>query len=898
DVSVWEFFWPLQVGARLVVAKPDGHRDPAYLAEVIDAERVSVAHFVPSMLTVFVAALSADTTPERCGSLRLVFSSGEALAPKPAQRLRELTGTAVHNLYGPTEAAVDVTYHEVTDADTVSVPIGAPVFNTRVYVLDARLRPVPVGVAGELYLAGSQLARGYVARPDLSADRFVADPFEIAERMYRTGDLVRWTAAGELEYLGRTDFQVKLRGLRIELGEIESALTEIDEVAQAVVVLRGDARTGDQLVGYVVPAAGAVVGSDALRTALSGRLPSYMVPAAFVVLDVFPLNASGKLDRRALPEPVFAARAFRAPSTPIEEIVAATFADVLDAQRVGADDDFFELGGNSLVGMQVAARIGAALGTQVPVRTLFEAPTVAALALRVEESGARSRPELVAGPRPEQVPLSYAQSRMWFLNQYDTSSAAYNLPMAIRLSGDLDVAVLRAALGDVVARHESLRTRYPEQGGRPVQLILPADRAMPALEPEQVSADEVTAAVTEFAAAGFDVAAAVPLRIRLFAVAPTEFVLVVVLHHISGDGFSLAPLARDVMTAYAARAQGELPGWEPLPVQYADYTLWQRQALGAEDDSDSALARQIAFWQDALADLPDELVLPTDRPRPAVASLRGARVRGELDTELVRDLNALARTRGASMFMVLHAGLAALLARLSGSADIAIGTPIAGRGEQALDDLVGMFVNTLVLRTEVGSGETFTELVDRARRADLDAFGNADVPFERLVDLLAPERSQARNPLFQVALSFQNQEAPALDLAGLTVAGLEIADDVARFDLQFSLFENGSGGMELVVNYATELFDEATAALMITRFRRLLAAVAADPDVVLGDLELLEPSERREILSRTGGPVVPVRTLPELLADAVAVDPSAPAVVFEGVRYSYGEFDVRSNRLA
>ncbi|WP_051743155.1 non-ribosomal peptide synthetase [Nocardia carnea] len=873
DVSVWEFFWPLQIGARLVVAKPDGHRDPAYLAEVIDAEQVTVAHFVPSMLTVFVAALPGESGARTCTSLRLVFSSGEALPAKPAQRLRELTGTTVHNLYGPTEAAVDVTYHEVSDADTTTVPIGAPVFNTRVYVLDGRLRPVPVGVAGELYLSGVQLARGYVARPDLSADRFVADPFEVAERMYRTGDVVRWNSSGELEYLGRSDFQVKLRGLRIELGEIESALTEAGEVAQAVVVLRGDARTGDQLVGYVVPAAGAVVDTDALRSALSGRLPSYMVPAAFVVLDAFPLNASGKLDRRALPEPVFAARAFRAPSTPIEEIVANTFAEVLGVERVGADDDFFDLGGNSLIGMQVAARIGAALGTQVPVRALFEAPAVAALAVRVEQFGARTRPPLVAGPRPEQVPLSYAQQRMWFLNQYDTSSAAYNLPMAIRLTGDLDVAVLRAAMGDVVARHESLRTRYPDLGGRPVQLILPADQVTADLDPVQVTADDVTSKVVEFASAGFDVAAAVPVRVRLFAVAPGEFVLVVVLHHISGDGFSLAPLARDVMTAYAARAQGELPNWDPLPVQYADYTLWQREVLGAEDDPETAMAQQIAFWQETLADLPDELVLPTDRPRPAVASMRGATVRGELGTELVRNLNAVARTRGASMFMVLHAGLAALLARLSGSDDIAIGTPIAGRGEQALDDLVGMFVNTLVLRTEVGSGDSFADLVDRARRADLDAFGHADVPFERLVDLLAPERSQARNPLFQVALSFQNQEQAVLDLAGLTVAGVELADDVARFDLQFTLAENGAGGMELVLNYATELFDESTAQTMIARFRQLLAAVAADPDAVLGDLPLLDSGERRELLSRTGGPAVPARTLPELLAAAVAVDP-------------------------
>ncbi|MGW0184079.1 condensation domain-containing protein, partial [Nocardia sp. NPDC003345] len=505
----------------------------------------------------------------------------------------------------------------------------------------------------------------------------------------------------------RTDFQVKLRGLRIELGEIETALTDIDEVGQAVVVLRSDARTGDQLVGYLVPAAGTAIDTDGLRAGLAGRLPSYMVPAAFVVLDAFPLNSSGKLDRRALPEPVFAVRSFRAPSTPIEEIVANVFAEVLGVQRVGADDDFFELGGNSLVGMQVAARIGAALGTQVPVRALFEAPTVAALAVRAERSGDAARPALVAGPRPELVPLSYAQQRMWFLNQYDTTSAAYNLPMAIRLSGALDTAALRAAMGDVVARHESLRTRYPDQGGRPVQVVLPADQVELDLEPVPVAADEVTVKVAELASAGFDVAAAVPVRARLFEVAPREFVLVVVTHHIAGDGFSMAPLARDVVTAYAARAQGELPGWEPLPVQYADFTLWQREVLGAEDDPESPMARQIAYWQEALADLPDELVLPTDRPRPAVASMRGATVLAELDAELVRGLNSLARARGASMFMVLHAGLAALLARMSGTDDIAIGTPIAGRGEQALDDLVGMFVNTLVLRTAVGSGESF-----------------------------------------------------------------------------------------------------------------------------------------------------------------------------------------------
>ncbi|NUS95353.1 MAG: amino acid adenylation domain-containing protein, partial [Nocardia sp.] len=894
DASVREFFLPLQVGARLVIARPEGHRDPAYLGRLMAEEGVTTIQFVPSMLSVFLTEADSGAW----ASMRHVIVGGEALTGDIARRLREQSSARLHNLYGPTEATVDLIYHEVTETDNVTVPIGVPAFNTQAYVLDSRLRPVPPGVPGELYLAGAQLAEGYVGRPDLTYDRFVASPFGDGERMYRTGDLVRWNSGGEIDYLGRTDFQVKLRGLRIELGEIESVLTDLDEIAGAVVVMRTDERTGDQLVAYLVPAAGRAIDVDMVKSALRAELPGYMVPAAFMVLETFPMNSSGKLDRRALPAPVFEARVFRAPSTPVEEVVAGTFAEMLGIDRVGADDDFFELGGNSLVATQVAARIGAALDTQVPVRALFEAPTVAALAVRVEHAGAGARPALAAGPRPDPVPLSFAQQRMWFLNQYDTSSVAYNLPMAIRLAGALDPVALRSAVSDVVWRHESLRTRYPERAGVPVQVIVPAEQLDLELEPVSVAADEIVTAVVEFVAAGFDVAAAVPLRIRLFETAPDEHVLVVVVHHIAADGFSMAPLARDVMTAYAARAQGLEPGWAPLAVQYADFTLWQRRVLGAEDDPDSPLARQTAFWQRNLADLPDELVLPADRPRPAVASLRGASVHAELPAELIGKLDRLARQQGASMFMVLHAGLAALLARLSGSGDIAVGTPIAGRGEQALDDLVGMFVNTLVLRTTVDSGESFAGLLDRARQVDLDAFGNADVPFERLVDLLAPERSQARNPLFQVALSLQNTQQPVLDLAGLEVSGLPLADDVARFDLQFTLGENASGGMDLTLNYATELFDESTVRTLATRFERLLAAVVADPDLALGAVEILDATERDEILARSGGPAVPASTLPELLAAAVAVDPSAPAVVFEGVRYSYGEFDVRSNRLA
>ncbi|SUA48103.1 Dimodular nonribosomal peptide synthase [Nocardia africana] len=919
DVSVWEFFWPLQVGARLVVAKPDGHRDPAYLAELIDAERITTVHFVPSMLSVFVAAL--DASGADCTTLRRVFASGEALPAVTAQRLIELTGARLHNLYGPTEAAVDVTYHEVTEDDTVAVPIGRPVWNTRVYVLDSRLHPVATGVAGELYLAGDQLARGYVARADLTSDRFVANPFGAGERMYRTGDLVRWNSAGELEYLGRTDFQVKLRGLRIELGEIESALVAVDAVAQAVVVVRSDDRLGDQLVAYVVPATGATVDPDAVRTELGEALPGYMVPSAFVVLDAFPLNASGKLDRKALPAPVFEARQFRAPATPIEEIVAGTFSDVLGVPRVGLDDDFFELGGNSLIATQVTARLGAALDTQLAVRDLFEASTVAALAARLEQGAGsgRTRPKLVAGQRPQRIPLSPAQQRYWFLNQFDTTTSAVdNIPLAVRLSGALDVAAMERALGDVLARHEVLRTTYPRSADGPHQVILPATDTAPALEPVAVAEDELLDRIIEFAMTTFDVTAEVPLKVALFRItggdeSAEEHVLAFTVHHVAADGSSMGPLARDLMAAYAARVQGEAPQWTPLPVQYADYALWQREVLGSEEDPESLAAQQVAYWTAALGGLPDQLELPTDRPRPPAQSFQGKAIRFEIDPQRHARLHELARANNASLFMVVHAALAVLLSRLSGTDDIAVGTPIAGRGERELDDLIGMFVNTLVFRTRIDGNASFAELLADVRERDLEAFTNADVPFERLVEVLNPVRSTARNPLFQVGLSFQNLAETALELPGLSVSAVNFDSQLAKTDLHVTLYdryaEDGSPA-EIVTEfgYAIDLFDESTVQGFADRFVRVLDAVIADASGPVGDIDLLDPAENDRILrqwNETAHPIDTEATLVSLLDATVAADPTAVALVVDTEAtgtaqqvLTYGDLDARVNRLA
>ncbi|GGK49803.1 non-ribosomal peptide synthase/polyketide synthase [Nocardia camponoti] len=899
DVSVWEFFWPLQIGATLALAEHDGHRDPAYLRQAIADYGVTVAHFVPSMLDAFLAQGEIGET----SSLHTVFASGEALPAPLAQRLRLLTGARLHNLYGPTEAAVDVTFHEVTDADRVTVPIGAPVYNTRLHVLDSRLRPVPIGAPGELYLSGVQLARGYFGRPDLTAGRFIADPSDASARMYRTGDLVRWTATGELEYLGRTDFQVKLRGLRIELGEIEAVLESVDGAARAVVLVRDDAGVGEQLVAYVVAAEPGAVTVDELRDAGLRALPAYMVPAAFVLLDALPVSAAGKLDRKALPAPERVVVAYAEPVGPVEEAVARVFAEVLGAERIGREDDFFVLGGNSLVATQVAARLGADLGCQLGVRDLFGAPTVtrlaAVLAERLADGVTADLPALVAGPRPALIPLSPAQQRIWFINRFDPSAPGYNMPFVVRIKGSTDLSALNAALAQVVARHEALRTVFPAVTGPEVaeQVVLPAD-SMSFGAP--IVAEDLDAELTRFANRGFDLAVESPFRAQVF-VTDSECALAVVLHHIAADGVSLQVLVRDVLTAYRAVVDGVAPAWAPLSVQYADYSLWQRALLGSEADAGSLASREIAFWERTLAHLPDQLELPSARTRPTEPTLRGARHHFTIDVDLHRDLAALAAREGASLFMVLHTALAVLLSRMSGTADIAIGTGVAGRGDRAIDDLIGMFVNTLVLRTEVDPAAPFTTALGHTREVDLAAFAHATVPFDRLVDVVNPARSQSRHPLFQVALNFQAVLDTSFDIDGVPAQVHEIALDTTKFDLQFTLAEHRTdvpSGIDAEVLYATDLFDCDDVAALGTRFVELLTAAAAAPHTAVGDLALLSEGEYARLTAMSGGPVSATGLLPDLLAAAVAADPERVAVT-DGVRsLSYRELDRASSRLA
>ncbi|WP_157224055.1 non-ribosomal peptide synthetase [Nocardia paucivorans] len=931
DFSVWELWCALANGGTVVVVDYLTSRSPEQFRELLIRERVTVLNQTPSAFYQLaeadrVAHANVGAGEAERFALRYVVFGGEAL---DLRRLRDWYsrhggpgGTDsdapwLVNMYGITETTVHVSFLSL-DEQTVDNPasvIGRALPGLDAFVLDDRLHPAPVGVAGEIYVAGDQLTRGYLGRPGLTATRFVANPFgPPGSRMYRSGDIGRWAGfAGRanLEYAGRGDQQVQLRGFRIELGEIEAALLRCPGIGQAVALVRTDGPAGDRLIGYVVPAAEQQVHVEPaqVRAQVAEFLTDYMVPDAIVVLDALPLTPNGKLDRKALPEPkVTGSAPYRAPTNPLEKAVAGVFAELLGTDRVGLDDDFFALGGNSLLATRAVARINEALAADVAVRELFESPTVAELAARVTPGigTVADRPALTRVERPERIPLSLAQQRMWLLNQFDTSSPAYNIPLAIRLDGDLDVSALRHAVFDVLERHESLRTRYPVgPDGTPYQQILPVSEVHSGGLEIDTTTDPI-GRVTELLTTGFDVTTEVPVRALLLHTGTDEYLLALVVHHITGDGASMAPLARDLMTAYMARLSGNSPRWSPLQVQYADYAIWQREVIGTDDADDSIAARQLAYWRTQLAGLSGELELPADRPRPAVPSMRGAATGFVVAPETHRALDRLAREHGATLFMVVHAAVAVLLARLTGESDIAVGTPIAGRGERALDDLVGMFVNTLALRTRVEPTLTFTELLDRAKETDLSAFANADIPFERVVEVVAPGRATAHNPLFNVVLSFQNNEQATLELPGLRVTMLDEGAIAAKFDLQVNVDPRRDGHgvpaeLVTVLSYATDLFDEATVQAFGRRLERILAAVADHPQVRVGDIDILDAAER-ERMSGSVEQVAPTATagtaLAQALGAAVEEDPEGPAVVWGEEAVTYQDLDARSSQLA
>jgi nonribosomal peptide synthetase DhbF len=898
DASGWEIWLPLLSGATLVVAASEVARNVEELLDTIDRTGITVAQFVPSLLA---AALSER--PDRPPPLRALFSGGETLPSALARRVATAWKIPVVNLYGPTETTIQVTSGTLPDGDGARalVPIGRPIWNTEAYVLDKALCPAPEGMAGELYIAGAGLARGYLNRPDLTAERFLPCPFgPPGARMYRTGDLARWGADGALDFLGRVDQQIKIRGFRIEPGEIESTLIRLPGVAQASVVARQDEAGRTQLVGYVVGRPGDGLDPAALREALASRLPQHMVPAALVPLVRLPLLPNGKLDRRALPAPDFVSAACLRPRTPREEILAGLFADVLGLERVGIDASFFDLGGDSLLATRLISLLRSCLNAELPIRLLFEAPTVAQLAARLNGTEP-VRKRVTPRPRPQLLPLSAAQQRLWFLHRLEGPSATYNIPLALRAQGVLDAAALQMALRDVVTRHESLRTIFPDTDDAPCQHVLGVDDERTHLRLDCQDIDDATLPQTLSAAASaaIDINREIPIRAVLFRLAAQSQVLLITLHHIAADGWSLNPLARDLALAYAARRDGNTPVFAPLPVQYADYTLWQRALLGADADADSLIARQGAYWREALAGLPTCIFLPTDRPRPSVSSYRGAHVPIRLTAALHGKLRALARHTGLSLFMVLQAGLAILLGKLGAGEDIAIGSPIAGRTDNGLDDLIGFFVNTLVLRTDLSGNPTVAELLVRVRERSLAAYAHQDLPFERLVEIVNPVRTQNHHPLFQVMLILQNNQAVRLDLPDVAVTELSAETGTAKFDLTFSVAETDDG-LSGRLDYATELFDQASAEALVARFGRALEAVAADPSQRIGTIGLLDAAERRQLLAQWNDTTlaVPTSTLPELLERQATHTPDATALVFGAQRLSYAELNDRANRLA
>ncbi|MFF1650733.1 amino acid adenylation domain-containing protein, partial [Streptomyces sp. NPDC058240] len=817
DASIWEILTTLLCGSALVLAPAERLAAGEPLGGLLAEQRVTHATLPPVVL----AAMGDARLPE---GMSLV-TAGEACSTELVARWS--ADRRMVNAYGPTESTVCATMSAPLQQGTGAPPIGRPITNTRVYVLDASLHPVPAGVAGELYLTGAGLARGYLGRPGLTAERFTADPHGApGARMYRTGDLVRWTAEGELQYLGRVDDQVKIRGFRIELGEIEALLIGHESVAQGAVVVREDQPGEKRLVAYAVPASDTADPVE-LRAHIAAGLPDYMVPAAVLLLDALPVTTNGKLDRKALPAPDFGGTGEgRAPRTRQESVLCGLFAEVLDLASVSIDDGFFDLGGHSLLATRLISRIRSVLGVELTVRALFETPTVVALAAALD-GAAGARESVRPRTRPVEIPLSHAQRRLWFLGHFEGPSGTYNLGLSLRLRGSLDTAALEAALADVTVRHEALRTLFPDVDGRPRQLVL--DAADPAARPRlhQLDATPVTLddTLARTAAEGFDVVREIPVRAHLITVAPDDHVLLLVVHHIAGDGWSLAPLARDLGEAYAARLDGSAPRFTPLPVQYADYTLWQRDVLGDEDDPVSELSRQVDYWRGALAGLPEELALPTDRPRPAEMSYRGDTIGFRIPAELHARLAELARTSGTSLFMVVQAALATLLHRLGAGTDIALGSPIAGRTDEALDDLVGFFINTLVLRTDVSGDPTFGELLERVRETDLAAYANQDVPFERLVEVLNPARSMARHPLFQVSLQLQNIPSADLELPGIEVSRQPVRLDTAKFDLSFTLAETPDG-LDGSVEFAVDLFDRVSVVGVVERLVRVLEVVA------------------------------------------------------------------------
>jgi amino acid adenylation domain-containing protein len=917
DMCLKQLFPPLLRGGAVWILPEEVLAEPAKLLSALAARPKVGLNCVPSLWTAILHAIQSGQASPPGEGLVYLFFGGEPLTKELVTRtLSALPHLQIWNIYGPTEATANASAARIIPGGEVT--IGRPTANTQIYILNAFLHPVPIGVQGELYIGGAGVARGYLNRPELTAEKFIPDPFSAAPgaRMYKTGDLARYRPDGNIEFLGRADHQVKVRGFRIELGEIEAVLGQHPAVREAVVLAREDApgdpsaslRTEKRLVAYVVAERELLPTTTDLRSFLKEKLPEYMVPAVFVLLEALPLMPNGKIDRRALPSPDRSRpeldKAFVAPRTPTEELLAEIWAQLLDLERVGIHDNFFDLGGHSLLATQVVSRMRETFQVEIPLRRLFEVPTVAGLAESIEATRLAGpnllAPPILPVPRNGDLALSFAQQRLWFFDQLEPGLPAYNIPAAVRLKGPLNLAALEQSLNEIVKRHESLRTTFGKVEGRPMQAIAPTLtinlpvvdlRKLPAGERET----EVRRLVTAEAQRPFDLSQGPLLRGTVLRLGDEEHVGLLTMHHIVSDGWSTGILIREMATLYVAFCAGGSSPLPTLPIQYADFAHWQRQWLQGE-----VLETQIAYWKEQLAGAPALIDLPTDHPRPAVQTFRGAHQSLVLPKRLQEGFKALSRQEGVTQFMTLLAAFKVLLYRYTSQDDLIVGTPIANRNRLETEGLIGFFVNALVLRTDLSGNPSFRELLRRVREVCLGAYGHQDLPFDRLVEELHVQRDLSRNPLFQVMVVLHNASLRTVELPGLTLSFVEGDSETAHFDLTLQIVDTEQGLTAALV-YNTDLFEVGTIARMLGNFQTLLEAVVADPEQRLSDLPLLTEAERQQLLvewndTKTDCPQD--LCIHQLFEAQVERTPDAIAVVFEAEQLTYGELNRRANQLA
>jgi len=907
DAATFEIWGALLNGAKLVVITKDVALSPDEFATQIHSQGITVL-----FLTTALFNLLAREIPSAFQSVRHLLFGGEAVEPKWIKEvLKKGSPQRLLHVYGPTENTTFTSWYLVQDVpeEATTIPIGRPIANTEVYLLDTQLQPVPIGVSGEIYIGGDGLARGYLNRPDLTAEKFIANPFsnEPNSRLYKTGDLARYLPDGNIEYLGRIDNQVKIRGFRIELGEIEAILNQHPGVRETAVIARDFVAGDKQLVAYVVPQQEGTPTITDLRRFLKQKLPDYMVPSAFVVLEALPLTPNGKVDRRALPAPDLRPEleeSFVAPRTPIEEMLASIWSNILLIDSVGVRDNFFTLGGHSLLATQVISRVRDTISIELPLRSLFEAPTIAEFASRVENSLKTGKSvealPLLPIPRSESIPLSFAQTRLWFLDQLQPNSAFYNIPLAWHLSGQLNIVALESSINEIIQRHEALRTNFAIVEGQPVQVIastlsfqLPVVNLLHLSESQREI--EAKRLATVEANRPFNLEQEPLLRGEVLQVGETEYLLLLTMHHIISDGWSLGVFVRELTELYQAFCTGKPPVLPELPVQYADFAVWQRQWLTGE-----ILETQLDYWKEQLKNAPNLLELPTDRARPAVQTFRGGYYYAAFSKELSAELAILGKRAGVTLFMTLFAAFQTLLYRYSGQEDIVVGTPIAGRNRQELEGLIGFFVNTLVLRTDLGGNPSFEQLLNRVREVALQGYTHQDLPFEQLVEALQPTRDLSYTPLFQVMFALDDAGVPSMELLDLAVSSYSVESVTAKFDLTLSM-ENTADGLVAEWEYNSDLFDETTIVRMAAHFQTLLEGIVANSKQAISELPLLTPGERQQLLvewNNTAKDYPQEKCIHQLFEEQVERTPDAVAVVFEEKQLTYRELNAKANQLA